>query len=83
MPSILCNTMHAMAISACLLELIDRLKAKGSCAETVIQITSEFGRKPRPDASGSEHGSTEQNSTLFLALLPEPKSSVILKVPAG
>ncbi len=43
-------------ITAGLLELISKLKAKNTFKDTLIQFTSDFGRITRTGESGSDHG---------------------------
>ncbi|MDZ4082541.1 MAG: hypothetical protein U1E10_06380, partial [Bdellovibrionales bacterium] len=52
MSSMIQNAYWNVAYSACLLELIDQLKAKNIFQETVILTGSEFGRNPKFDGSG-------------------------------
>lgn len=51
------NSMYYLAFTACMLEFIATLKAKGIFDDTLIYLGSEFGRAPRTDGSGADHGS--------------------------
>lgn len=63
------NTLYNRALSACMLELIDQLKAKNMWQNTVIDISSEFGRVTRQDGTGSDHGSNGGSSALYTGAL--------------
>lgn len=69
MASLIQNVYWNVAYSACLLELIDRLKAKNLFQETVILTGSEFGRNPKFDGSGSGHGYSGGCSNIFSGAL--------------
>ncbi len=56
MVSTMLNFYLFRSISACMLELIDRLKAHSVFDETVIELSGEFNRDARIDGSGSDHG---------------------------
>lgn len=64
-------------ISACLLNLIDELKAtpykeSNLFDYTVIRQTGEFGRHPRPDGSGSDHAPMATNCMLLSGMIRGP-----------
>ena len=63
--SLALSTFWNRALAACLLELIDQLKAKGIYQDTIINIAGEFGRNPRNNGTGSDH-SPEATSNTFL-----------------
>jgi hypothetical protein len=73
---LLISSMFYMAVSSCLLEFINSLKGTPFSSdpadertlfdETVIQIASEFERKPRISGRGSEHG-WEGNTTSYFS----------------
>lgn len=65
MPILYLNSMYNRAYAACLLELIDRLKAFQIFDDTVIHSTGEFNRSPRPDGTGSDHGWEGASMTLY------------------
>jgi hypothetical protein len=69
MSSLVQNVYWNVAYSACLLELIDRLKATNMFQETVIVTGSEFGRNPTFDGSGSGHGYTGGCSNIYSGAL--------------
>jgi hypothetical protein len=56
MNTLLINTMYSFAHAACMLELIDRLKAAGIWTNTVINVGSEFNRTPLSTGAGADHG---------------------------
>ena len=69
-------TRYYRALSACINELINRLKATSINGgnlfdKTAIAITSEFNRDPRKDGSGSDHGMEGSNYTLFSGMVDE------------
>jgi len=53
------------ALSSCLLELTDQLKAKNIFDKTVIHVTQDFGRLPRNTGGGSDHGFDAMISSLI------------------
>ena len=67
--SLMFNTYWNRALAACLLELIDQLKAKDLYNETVINIGGEFGRNPRNDGTGSDHSSAATSYTFLSGAL--------------
>jgi hypothetical protein len=69
-PSLFFSTAYYRGLAAGLLELIDQLKAtnvggKTVWSETVIQLMSDFGRSPRSDGSGSDHGYKQMVTSVF------------------
>jgi hypothetical protein len=69
MASLISNAYLNVAYSACLLELIDQLKAHGMFEETVIVSGSEFGRSPHGDGFGSGHGYSGGCSVIYSGAL--------------
>lgn len=65
-------TKYYLCISACLLELIERLKSANIFDNTVINLSSEFNRSARSNGSGSDHGWKGSSSTLFTGLTNAP-----------
>ena len=72
MVALLINTNYNMAFSACLLELIDRLKEAGIFSETVIVSGGEFSRSTKTDGSGSDHGYLGGSSSIYSGALTGP-----------
>ena len=66
------NTMYNRALSSCLLELIDQLKAKGIWNDTVIDVGGEFNRSARTNGTGSDHGFQGASATLYSGAIEEP-----------
>lgn len=66
-------TSYYSALSACMLELIDQLKAVGIWNDTVIQLGGEFCRRPRKDGTGSDHAGYATNISLFSGKVGSPK----------
>lgn len=64
-PSILFTTAFYRAFLTCLVEFVDQLKTANKFDKTMIHIASEFNRKPRPDGSGSDHGSGGSGTSLI------------------
>ena len=67
-------TRYYRAISACLNELISKLKNTKTSGgnlfdKTVIAVTSDFNRLPRIDAAGADHGWQGSNYTLFSGMI--------------
>lgn len=63
----------------CLIEFTDALKrkklgdGKSLYQKTLIHLSSEFGREPRPDMMGSEHGFNGQLNTFLSGSIPKLK----------
>ncbi len=72
MPSLLLNFNFYRGLSACLLELMDRLKGAGMYNETLINVSGEFGRSPLADGSGSDHGWQAGNVSLYSGIIRGP-----------
>ena len=70
--SLMLNSFTNIAYAACLLELIDQLKAKSIFNETVIVMGGEFGRSARKDAKGSDHGYMGSSSSIYSGALTGP-----------
>lgn len=60
------------SVAACLNELITQLKAANLWNETVIQLSTEFGRKPREVAVGSDHGIESGSVSVFSGAINKP-----------
>jgi hypothetical protein len=69
MGSLLINSMWARAHAACMLELIDQLKAAGIWREVVINVSGEFNRTPRATGEGSDHLSNGGSAMLYSGAL--------------
>ncbi len=69
---LLLRSLYYRALSACMLELIDKLKAEGMFADTVLHLSSEFTRNPRADKFGSDHGWQGASISLFSGLITAP-----------
>lgn len=65
MANIFIMNSYYRGLSAGLLELIDKLKAKNIWSKTLIQISSEFGRSTRTDGTGSDHGFNQMVTSIF------------------
>ena len=81
-------TGYYRALSACINELIKKLKEKKLGAgnlfdKTVIAITSEFNRNPRMDGSGCDHGFEGSNYTVFSGMVEELSVAGNIKVNDG
>lgn len=72
MPSLMVNTALYMALSACMLELIEQLKTSGLWNDTVIQVCSEFNRSARLDGSGSDHGADAGSAAFYSGRIQSP-----------
>lgn len=70
--SLLANSMHYRCFASCLLELISSLKDQKMFDSTVIQIASDFGRMPRLDNVGSDHGWTGGVMSMFSPMIRQP-----------
>lgn len=71
-PTTLLNSMYFLAQSACLLELIERLKEKNLFNETVIHTAGEFNRRPQIGASGADHAWEAQSVSLMSGAIQGP-----------
>lgn len=63
--SVLLNSRYHLVVAACLLELIEAVKADGKWNQTVIQLASEFARSPRANGNGSDHGPGGTSVSIF------------------
>lgn len=72
MPVLYLNSMYNRAFASCLLELIDRLKAKGIFDETVIDVGGEFNRNGGNDGFGSDHGWMGKSVALYSGAIKGP-----------
>lgn len=72
MISMILNSQMNLAYAGCLLELIDQLKAKNIFNETVITMGGEFGRSPRKDGTGSDHGYKGGAANIYCGALNGP-----------
>lgn len=75
--TLLGHSLYFRAIAACLVELIDRLKAAKVDGlrvfdETVVHLASEFDRNPRVDGSGSDHGFRGNVASIFSGAVDRP-----------
>jgi hypothetical protein len=70
MSSLAACTFWNRGLAACLLELIDQLKASGIYNNTIIHVGGEFGRNPKNDATGSDHCPQSSSNTFFGGALP-------------
>ncbi len=64
-PTLYMNSVLFRSLGACLLELIDQLKAAKEFERTYFHIVQEFGRLPRNDGTGSDHGFNGMISSVF------------------
>ena len=65
MGSLLVNTHYYLALSSCMYELVQRLKAAGMWQDTVMRLDGEFGRCPKNDGTGSDHSSRGNVISLY------------------
>lgn len=72
MVSLISNTYHYRAFSACLLELITRLRAANVFNNTVIAIAGDFARSPRNDGLGSDHGRYASHMVYYSGAIQGP-----------
>lgn len=68
--SLMGNSYLNIAYSACLLEIIDQLRAKDMFKDTVIVTGAEFGRTPDSNGDGSNHGFSGGCSAIYSGALP-------------
>lgn len=59
------NTLYFLALTGCVLELIDALKDANVFNDTLIYMASEFNRSARIDGSGADHGSMAAHISLL------------------
>ena len=81
-------TRYYRAISACLNELISKLKATNTGTgnlfdKTLIAVTSEFNRIPKTNGSGADHGWEGSNYTVFSGMIEELQVVGNVKVDIG
>jgi hypothetical protein len=68
MPGLFLTACTFRALGACLLELVNVLKAKGLFSNTVIHMAGEFGRLPRNTKGGSDHAFDGMVSSILTGL---------------
>lgn len=71
-PSTYFNILRHRAVAACLMELIEQLKAANLFNKTVISLSGEFNRNPRADLTGSDHGFTGKSVALYCGAFNGP-----------
>ena len=71
-PSTYFNILRHRAIAACLMELIEQLKAASLFNNTVISLSGEFNRNPSADMLGSDHGWTGKSVSLYSGAFSGP-----------
>lgn len=64
-PTLLLMSKYFQCLSACLYELTQYLKNKNIFDQSVIQISSEFGRLPRLNEGGSDHATEANTVSIF------------------
>lgn len=72
MASTMVGCLHGIAQTACLLELIDRLKAAGLWNETIINVSGEFNRSPRTTGIGADHGYQGASVCIYSGIISGP-----------
>jgi hypothetical protein len=70
--SVLYNTMMYYHFATGFYELIESLKRANVFQDTVIQLASEMGRRPRDDMTGSEHAVQANLLSLWSGAIQEP-----------
>lgn len=64
-PTTYMNSVLFRSLGSCLLELMDQLKSAGEFEKTFFHMVQEFGRIPRNDGTGSDHGFNSMISSLI------------------
>lgn len=77
MVSVLYTTINYRVLAACMLGLVDALKAKSEgdgtmFDNTVIRLNGEFGRYPKENGGGSDHSAQSQVATLISGMVDGP-----------
>ncbi len=72
MPSLLINSLWGISHAACMLELIDKLKAASMFSETVINSSAEFNRSPRVTGIGADHGYQGASVCVYSGIINGP-----------
>lgn len=73
MPGVFINTKYFLALSSCLLEMVDVLKAQHKFDDTLIYMNGEFNRSALTDGSGSDHGADATSVSLISGRIPQFK----------
>lgn len=71
----LTNAVMYRSLSSCIYELRNFLKTESKgfkFNESVIRLSGEFGRSPRADGSGSDHGWQATTTTLYTGMVDKP-----------
>ena len=66
------HTKAYRAVMACMLELVDKIKAKGLWEKTVIQLSSEFNRHMSIKGDDTGHGGKMDCTTFFTGKIKSP-----------
>ncbi len=72
MASVLLHFYNTRAIAACLMELIAALQTANVFNNTIVMVSSEFGRSARANGSGSDHGQNSSSATFFSGAIQGP-----------
>lgn len=72
MIALLLNAHYNRAMSACLLELIARLKQANQFNDTLIDISGEFNRSARTNSEGSDHAFEGASVALYSGAIQGP-----------
>jgi hypothetical protein len=75
------GSLYFSALSACLLEFTDFLKARGLFSETVINFVGDFNRIPANDGTGSGHGFQASSNLIISGIVP--KLTVLGNIMSG
>ncbi len=71
-PGTYLSALYYCALSACLYELINKLKSRSLFNDTVIHLAGEFNRKPRQDGTGSDHAPQASNVSIWSGSVQGP-----------
>ncbi len=70
--SLICHSYHFLSLSAMIYELRRVLAANGMWDKTLIYVSSEYGRSPRDDGTGSDHAPGASAFTMMSGAISRP-----------
>jgi Protein of unknown function (DUF1501) len=70
--SVISHSFQFLSLSALIYELRRVLIEKGLWSSTVIHVSGEYGRSPRNDGSGTDHGTNANAMAIFSGAITKP-----------
>ncbi len=70
--SLISHSYQFLSLSAMLYELRRVLISKGMWSNTVFHVSAEYGRSPRNDGTGTDHGTASNSMTIMSGAITKP-----------